>query len=193
MLFTSFSTPIQTRVLSLDTIRRTTGLDWSEIDLEAPHLPTEEGVYAWVDQSAPHGLRYHGRGIGKNGLRGRLSNQLRWAAAQRARLADGPGTEQQAYDLASELPAVQQAADGHAALYVAVTRPAPWTVERNTIAPPRGAIEWEAFISAVSLLVTGHRGLVGGGAWEDKAGSVGDQMTDLAWDRLLDVNDGTWS
>ena len=197
----AFSTPVQTQALTLEAVIKTTGLTWVQVDLDDPQIPTDQGVYVWVDEDAPHALRYHGSGSGKNGLRGRLVNQLRWRKFQRDRreffqrvrsgLAALAGSEQRIYELASEVPAVQQAADGRQ-LYYAIAKPAPWSVERNEIAPPQGSLEWEAFISAVSLLVVGHRGLIGGGAWEYKAGTVGARMQNLTWDRLVDLNRGTW-
>lgn len=86
---------------------------------------------------------------------------------------------------------MQQSAMGHG-LYYAVAKPAPWSVDRNTILPPESALECETFISTLSLLVTGHRGLIGGGAWESKSGTIGQLITDLAWDRLVDLQSGSW-
>lgn len=147
----------------------------------------------WVGAVPPHALWYHGSGSGKSGLHGRLSNQLRWRANQRSRIELNPKmlSEQDAYDLAREVPAVQQAADDRL-LFYAIAETASWSVERNEIMPPRGALEWESFISAMSLLATGHRSLIGGGAWESKAGTIDQLMTDLAWDRLVDLQDGNW-
>lgn len=192
-MFNSFSTSVQMTALTLDALVRATGLEWIKVDLKLPQLPTAPGVYVWVDAVYPQPLWYHGSGSGKGGLRARLSNQLRWRAGQLARTTSDLSTlsEQKAYDLAREVPAVQQAAMGHD-LYYAIAKPAPWSVERNTILPPEGALEWEAFISALSLLVTGHRGLIGGGAWESKSGTIGQLMTDLAWDRLIDLQRGSW-
>lgn len=193
-MFSAFSARVQTRALTLDAVRQATGLTWIEVDLGAPQIPTAQGVYAWVGADAPHALWYHGSGTGKGGLRVRLSNQLRWRANQQAYTSRDQSTltEQEAWDLAREVPAVQQAAIAGQRLMYAIAEPATWSVERSDITPPQGALEWESFISALSLLVTGHRGLVGGGAWESKSGSIGQLMTELAWDRLVDVRGGTW-
>jgi len=192
-VFNSFSVPAQSQVLAFEAVRLTTGLEWIQVDLDTPQLPQAPGVYAWVDAAAPNGLRYHGNGSGKGGLHRRLTDQLRWRANQRHRLGvdERSLTEQDAYDLAREVPAVQQAA-GDRHLHYAIAEPASWSIDRSDIVPPREAREWESFISAVSLLVTGHRGLVGGGAWESKAGTIDQLMTDLAWDRLVDVSGGGW-
>lgn len=192
-MFSAFSTPVQTQALTLDAIQRATGLTWVQVDLDAPELPVDHGVYAWVDARPPHALWYHGSGSSSGGLRKRLADQMRWRANQRTRAAADPGTlsEQDAYDLAREVPAVQQAAQERQ-LHYAIAEPASWSVERSEIAPPAGALEWESFISALSLLVTGHRGVIGGGAWESKVGTIGHLMTDLAWDRLVDLQGGTW-
>lgn len=47
-------------------------------------------------------------------------------------------------------------------------------------------------MSAVSHLVAGRRGLIGGGAWESKSGTTGAQMTLTAWAQLLEINGGAW-
>lgn len=193
-VFSKFSTTIQAAVLTLEAVRQATALPWIEVDLDAPEIPADPGVYLWVDAAAPHPLRYHGSGSGTGGLRARLYSQIRWRSNQLGRLAVEPQTldERGAYDLARESPAIQQAADDRRRLFYAIAQPASWSVEGNDIAPPDGALQWEAFISAVSLLVTGHRGLIGGGAWESKKASLGELMTELAWGRLVDVQDGDW-
>lgn len=192
-MFDAYSTPANVRAITLDAVRVTTGLEWIQVDFSAPVIPHAPGVYVWVDTAEPHALRYHGSGSGAKGLWGRLSGQLRWRSNQRHRLERDLQSlsEQDAYDLAREVPAVQQAA-GDRRLFYAVAKPAPWTVGRNEIVPPSEARQWESFISAISLHVVGHRGLVGGGAWESKVGTIDQLMTNLAWDRLVDVNGGTW-
>lgn len=194
LMFEELSTSVQTRAVTLAAVQLTTDLEWTQVDLDAPRVPRAPGVYAWVDAAAPHALRYHGSGSGSGGLYRRLSDQLRWRSNQRMRLAMEPSSlsEQDAYDLAREVPAVQQAA-GDRLLFCAVAGPASWSVERNEIEPPCEARQWESFISAVSLHVAGHRGLIGGGAWESKAGTIDQLMTDLAWDRLVDVSSGIWA
>ncbi|MDQ0648637.1 hypothetical protein QFZ53_002833 [Microbacterium natoriense] len=98
-------------------------------------------------------------------------------------------SEQDAWFLAQEVPAVQQAASDGRCLFYATTEPASWSIERNEISPPVGALERESFISALSLLVTGHRGLIGGAVWESKTGSICQLMTSLAWDRLVEMQE----
>lgn len=193
-MFSAFSAPVQTRALTLEAVRQATALDWIEVDLDAPLIPSTQGVYAWVGADAPHPLSYHGSGSGKGGLQARLSNQLRWRANQQTYTSRDASTltEQEAWDMAREVPAVQQAAAEGRRLFYAIAEPASWSVERSEISPPAGALEWESFISALSLLVTGHRGLVGGGAWESKTGTIGQLMTNLAWGRLIDVQNGSW-
>lgn len=194
-MFEKFSSPVQTRALTLDAVQVLTGLTWVQVDFDHPQIPVERGVYVWVDSEQPHALRYHGSGSGAGGLRGRLSGQLRWRASHIARCAvDANDIDQQtAFERAAEVPAVQQAA-GDRLLYFAVAEPAPWTLVNNRgILPPAGSLEWEHFISALSLLVAGHRGVIGGGAWESKFDTLGDRMTDLAWDRLYQVNGQSWS
>lgn len=192
-MFDAFSTPVQTRAITLDAVQKTTGLEWVPIDFDDPKIPAEQGVYVWVESAPPHALWYHGSGSGNGGLRQRLAAQLRWRANQSARLSVDLDSlsEQDSYDLAREVPAVQQAAKGRL-LHYAIAGPAPWSVERNEIEPPQNALEWESFISAVSLLTVGHRSIVGGGAWESKTGTIGHLMTDLAWDRLCDVLGVSW-
>lgn len=192
-MFDSFSAPVSTRALTLEAIREVTGLTWVQVNPAMPVLPVEQGVYAWFDAEMPHAMWYHGSGTGKSGLRGRLLNQLRWRRNQidRASADQTALSEQEAFDLAREVPAVQQAAQGRQ-LHYAIAEPAPWSIERSELTPPRGALEWESFLSSLSLLVTGHRGLVGGGAWESRVGTLGDRMTDMAWDRLVDLQGGTW-
>lgn len=192
-MFDSFSTPIQTKALTLDGIQRASGLNWVEVDLNSPQIPSAQGIYVWVEADSPHALWYHGSGNGKGGLRARLMNQLRWRTNQITRAALDPSdtNETDAYNFAREVPAVQQAA-GNRRLFYALAVQAPWSIERNAIAPPSGALEWESFISAVSLLTNGHRGLIGGGAWESKTGTIAELMTDLAWDRLVDLEGINW-
>lgn len=192
-MFSAFSTNVQARAITLDAVRMATDLEWTQVDFAAPEIPSVPGVYVWVDAMAPHALRYHGCAQGAAGLHRRLSNQLRWRADHLIRQAEVSSLgEQAAYDLSREVPAVQQAAGDDRLLFVAVAKPASWSISRNVIAPPCKAREWESFISALSLHVAGHRGLIGGGAWESKANTLDALMTDLAWDRLADVSNGTW-
>ena len=96
----------------------------------------------------------------------------------------GP-TEDTAWAVQSEVPVIRQAAGlglGLKAFY-AVASPATWEME-CVVDPPVTALEWETFISAVSHMVTGSRGILGSGAWEYKAGTLMHRMTDVAFYRL---------
>lgn len=55
--------------------------------------------------------------------------------------------------------------------FVAEAQPAAWTVLDAVAQVPATTHEWERFIQEASALITGHRSIIGGGTWENKAGS----------------------
>jgi len=193
-MFEKFSSSESVQLLTFDTVRLATGLDWQEVNLDSdPTIPVEDGVYAWVGSDAPHTLRYHGKAEAAGGLRRRVTELLGYRNDQLDLLAVGPAelTEAQAFKIARESPEIQQSAN-NARLFYAIARPASWTIKRNEHQPPSTAKEWVEFINSLGLIVTSNRGLFGKGAWSDKQPHHM-AMTDLAWDRLVDLNGGTWT
>lgn len=139
-------------------------------------IPATPGVYVWADsRTAP--IVYHGRGAGGRGLRNRLGNEIGWGLGYASRAAEDPDAVRNV-DVGGEVPLVRMASGAGRRPYYLVEQPALWP------GGPTSAAEWEAFISGVSQIVCGHRGLVGGGAWEAKAGSIPDLMWYVARDRL---------
>ena len=198
-MFNEFSGAVQVKALTLSAVQRITGLDWNRVEIDAPAakstIPTETGVYLWVNPEAPQCLRYHGSGTGADGLRGRLSGQLTWRSKQLARQKRFRDDDQwvHGWERAEEVPVVRAVAEDRLELWTAVARPATWCVpswaEPSGLQPPENALEWETFISEASRLAVGHRGIVGGGAWENKRNTLGDRMCHVAWYRLVEVAD----
>lgn len=140
-------------------------------------IPADPGIYAWAgDRAAP--IVYHGRGVGGRGLRGRLGNELSWGLGYATAVAVDADPVRNV-EVGGEVPLVRLASGGGLRPFYLVEQPAPWADG------PSSASEWEAFVSEASRIITGHRSLVGGGAWEAKAGSVGDRMWTAAQQRLV--------
>ncbi|MCT2300185.1 hypothetical protein M3G04_04610 [Dietzia cinnamea] len=188
-MFAEFSAPVQISGLTLSAVRSVTDLDWRKVAIDdpEPQIPTDPGVYAWIDP-ATGVVFYHGSGRGASGLQGRLRTHLWLRQKQFKRLALylAEGHWRQAWDLASEVPVVRAVAERELDLWCAPARPATWVPEVNDTAPET-AVEWETFVSEVSLLAVGHRSILGGGAWEAKPGTLGHRMSPIAWDRMCAV------
>lgn len=186
-MFAEFSVPVTTRALTLSAVQLTTGLDWKMIDPDAPVILEDTGVYVWIDPETG-GMFYNGSGSGSTGLNARLSNQLRWRQNQldRLDLYREQGHWRQAWDLASEVPAVRAIAERGLVCWHASAQPASWVPQIDDVAPET-ALEWEAFIMEVSHLAVGHRGIIGGGAWDAKRKSLANRMLPIAWDRMTEV------
>lgn len=184
-MFTELSAPVTIRGITLSAVQSTTGLDWKPIDPDNPVVMEAEGVYVWIDPKT-NVMFYHGSG--SQGLNVRLGNQLRWRKKQLARVALYLKEKhwRQAWDYASEVPAVRTIAERGLVCWHAAAQPANWVPQVDDAAP-ESALEWEAFISEVSHLAVGHRGIIGGGAWDSKRGTLANRMMPIAWDRMTEV------
>jgi hypothetical protein len=187
-VFDAFKAPIEVHGLRLESLKRITGLSWTRYK-DLSDLPIGEGVYGWFTPAVPQVLMYHGRGIGTEGLSKRAGDELRFASYQRARLekfaelpSDGTG-----WAVASEAPVIRQITERDLELWFAPAVAAPWSFPNDHLIPS-SATEWESFISEVSHLVTGLRSIIGGGAWESKAGTLARSMCDTAWVRLYELD-----
>lgn len=188
-MFAEFSASVTTRALTLSAVRSTTGLDWKKVDSDDPVIMEDEGVYVWIDPETD-GMFYNGSGSA--GLNVRLGNQLRWRKKQLDRLSlyRKQGHWKQAWDFASEVPAVRSIAERGLVCWHAAAQPASWVPQIDDDAPET-ALEWEAFIMEVSHLAVGHRGIIGGGAWDSKRKTLANRMLPIAWDRMTEVA-GNW-
>lgn len=175
--------------LTLEAVRSLTGLSWVRVDQKSD-IPIEPGVYGWFDPTPPNVMVYHGSGSGAGGLYGRLANQFRWQANHRDRMLafDLDPTEDNGYERAAESPVIREYTERGLVLYAAVAAPASWVVP-TSLATPANAIEWETFIYSASHLATGRRSILGGGAWENKSGSLAEHMASVAWDRMVAVSE----
>ncbi|GAA2375819.1 hypothetical protein [Gordonia cholesterolivorans] len=185
--FTKFYGTAAVPAIRFEAVRDLTQLDWRKVD-DASEIPTEPGVYAWVDQDGF--VRYHGSGRGAAGIHGRLRNQLSWRQNQRNRIAAAEKDDDidEWFRAAIESPAIRLTAEIDCDLWVAVATDSSWelgTDEDDDL--PTTALGWESFISELSHLTTGRRSLLGGGAWESKRGTLGDTMERVAWSRLQQV------
>lgn len=187
-MFDAFKAPIEVYSLRLESLIEITGLSWSRYKGPSD-LPLGEGVYGWFTPAVPQVLMYHGRGIGTAGLSKRAGDELRFASYQRARLEAFEETRNNdtGWAVANEVPVIRQIAERGLELWFAPAHTAPWSFS-NGHQLPSSAIEWESFISAVSHLVTGLRSIIGGGAWESKAGSLARSMCETAWARLYELD-----
>ncbi|MEV8183402.1 hypothetical protein [Specibacter sp. NPDC078692] len=176
---------ILVQAVTATSIKLATGLDWIKVT-NSVQIPSKSGVYMHVD-STTDCMVYNGRGVGKAGLKGRLSNQRRWIQEHLTRLETATTFEDHFF-VAREVPAVRTPAEKNLDLWVAVSGPATWNVPLNEgdYLPETGE-QWESFMYAWSHLITGSRSLIGGGAWESKPGTTGDVMERVAWSRLCDL------
>ena len=173
--------------IRFEAVQDLTALDWRKVD-DPSEIPSEPGVYAWVDTEGF--VRYHGSGRGAAGLHGRLRNQLSWRRNQRERIAAAETDDDvdRWFRAAIESPAIRLTAETDCELWVAVAMDPPWvlgTAEDDDL--PTTALGWETFISELSHLTTGRRSLLGGGAWESKPGTLGEKMERVAWSRVQQV------
>lgn len=172
-------------------VKLITGLSWTQIT-DPTDLPRMEGIYLWAE-AADGPIHYHGRAAGGDGLARRVGNEIRWQAEHSAQVAEyraESGDDVSLLDswAIEQVPLVRVAAARGLTGFFAVAQRAPWRVEGNRDAPdpqlPSSAHEWESFVGEVSRMLLGHRGLLGGGAWENKRASLADRMAQVAWLRL---------
>lgn len=173
------------KALTPEGVSRITGLAFRRAE-QISDLPEAPGAYLWAaDWTGP--CLYFGAAAGTRGLRHRVGNEFRWQAQYRQVLDRYDPLESEAV---TEVPLVRIAAELHLRCYVAEAIPAVWNVDDASLQVPATALEWERFIQEASAVVTGHRGVIGGGAWESKAGSLGDRMQAVAIARLRDLRAG---
>lgn len=169
-------------------VRALTGLDWKRATTPL-EIPRRQGVYVWA-KSETSAVIYHGKADArKDGLFGRAGNEMKWRDKfQSNRDASvASGGDPLDWSLTSWVPMVQGAVRHQADCWYAVTEPAQWEDWAYEDVPPADPREWEAFISECSRLIAGHRGLLGGGAWESRPDSVGGRMARVAWARIKDL------
>jgi hypothetical protein len=53
--------------------------------------------------------------------------------------------------------------------------------------PPTTAAKWESFLLEASHPAAGHRGILGGGAWETKYATLAERMCTVTWDRICEM------
>lgn len=184
-----WSAPITVNCLTPQAVFALTGLDWHLAE-SASTLPTEQGVYVWA-QSETSPIIYHGSASAQSGLRRRLGNEMRWCDEYLAELAGNDVDNSDPYGLrmADWVPMIRGAVDHRAKAWYAVARPCPWadTAREVDADAPTSAREWEAFISECSRLITGHRSLLGGGAWNASRQSVEWRIGACAMQRVRDL------
>lgn len=196
MFFGRFQHSVSIPTISLDAIRELTDLAWVQVDRDAGSaaLPSDAGVYVFADDNGA--IFYIGKADGRAGLRRRVGNYAAWIANHNQRINQffADPSEENGWRAAYESPTIRVAAERDLTTWYAVAKPATWQPVYDgdgiEIPLPASAVEWEAFLREVSHMVCGHRGLIGSGAWESKAGSLADRMEKIAWARLIAVNDG---
>lgn len=183
--FRNLSVPLEVRAASLSGVFKATALPWKKVEA-GEEIPKEGGVYMIANRPAK-AMIYHGKASGSQGLRGRLSNQLRWAKQQQVRTANAKTYEDYFHE-SFEVPAVRAMAHPDSELWIAVTSKASWNVPLNNgHYIPETPEHWEAFLYAWSHLVAGHRSIIGGGAWEAKPGTMNFVMNQVAYTRFHDM------
>jgi hypothetical protein len=184
-----FVASIAVECLTPQAVQKLTGLDWQHIETKQD-ASQKPGIYVWAASEASP-IVYHGRAVGKSGLRGRLANELRWQAEHRE-LYDKTrenGADVLGWNVTQEVPMVQGVVHHQAKCWAAVATTAPWpNWQWKDADAPSTAQEWESFISECSRILAGHRGLLGGGAWESKSGTVASRMASSAWARIHDLH-----
>lgn len=176
-MFETFCAPVgPLMALTPDAVARISGLDFVPVK-DRDDLPAEPGVYLWAtDWAGP--CFYFGSGAGASGLRGRVGNEFRWVREYLDWMAKGDPFETEAV---TQVPLVRVVADLKLKCFAAAAAPASWESEHQA---PSSAVEWERFVQETSALLTGHRSIIGGGAWENKVGGLGDRMQKVALARL---------
>lgn len=183
MDFADFISPVPNlNGVSPEGIEHITELGFRRVE-SMEDLPREPGAYLWAAHwSAP--TMYIGSAAGAKGLRQRVGNELRWQAEHLLALENGDPYETEAV---TQVPLVRIVAEHGLVCFAAVAQEASWTVSDSDLQLPAGAKEWERFIQEAHALITGHRSVLGGGAWENKADSLGDRMQETALARLRNL------
>lgn len=146
-------------------------------------LPLSPGPYVWAE-SWEGAAFYFGSASGARGLAHRVGNEMRWKAEHLSWLgSEDPFTS----GAAMEVPLIRTISELDLTCFIAEARPATWSVHDGSLQTPVTAQEWERFIQETSSLLTGHRSLVGGGAWENKAGQLGERMQEIALHRIREL------
>ncbi len=161
-------------------LSRLSALEWIKIDTD---IPQSRGVYGLVHPLSGATL-YFGAARGQNGLARRVGNEHRWVREHVAALARDLKSGKPLLDstTSDEVPVVRIAAELGLDTWAAETRPAAWAY--RDVQSPAEPLEWESFLREASRILTGHRGVIGGGGWESKANSLGDRMAATAYRRL---------
>lgn len=166
-------------------VSRITGLEFRRVDTNA-ELPPAPGPYVWASSWEGPSF-YFGSGSGGKGLRGRVGNEFRWRREYLEWLAEGDPFDTGAV---TQVPLVRVVSELGLTCFAAEARVAPWVAALDgTAQAPETAQEWERFVQEASALLTGHRSIIGGGAWENKNGTLGDRMQAAALTRLRHLRD----
>lgn len=169
-----------------------TGLAFVEHDSVAT-LTAERGAYLWA-LGRTEAVIYTGAASGRGGFRQRVGNEFAWREDARANANAGRHAKVDLLDsgYTDWVPLVRGITERPVRAYTAAASPANWTVSGlgtngEPLQTPATPSEWESFILGLSWILTGHRSLLGGGAWEPKVGSLNYRMHDTALARLRDL------
>jgi hypothetical protein len=164
---------VRARSLTVAALRSITGLDLQEVQ-DRRHIPAGPGVYVWA--AGVHcGVWYVGSGSGWNGLWSRLGTWFRHLETIYERnIGPDPLAEDGA---AFWVPAIRTAYLEELKCYASV-------VDEGSA---HSAKEWEARIQQANQIASGNVSVLGGSAWENKAGSLAQMAETWAWERLREM------
>jgi hypothetical protein len=161
---------VPSRSLTVRALCKITGINLRNIP-DRQGIPRGPGVYVWAP-GFDCGVWYIGSGSGWNGLWSRLGT---WFAALEAMREQNVGPDPLVENGAAWwVPAVRAA---HLAQLKCFGCPLP-----EDSVP--GAKVWEARMQQANRIAAGNVSVLGGGAWENKKGSLAYEADQWAWDRL---------
>jgi len=167
---------VPSRSLTVRALCMITGLELRYIP-DRRSIPRGPGVYVWAP-GFDGGVWYIGSGSGWNGLWSRLGT---WFSALEAMRADNVGPDPLVENGAAWwVPAVRAAHLNQLKCY---------GCSLAEISGP-GAKVWEARMQQANRIASGNVSVLGGGAWENKPGSLAYEADKWAWDQLLAMQRG---
>lgn len=162
---------VPSRSLTVQALCEITGIQLRHIP-DRQQIPRGAGVYVWA-RGFDCGVWYIGSGSGWNGLWSRLGT---WFGALEAMREQDIGPDPLVENGAAWwVPAVRTA-------YLEQLRCFGSSLPEDSVP---GAKVWEARMQQANRIAAGNVSVLGGGAWENKEGSLAYEANQWAWDRLL--------
>ncbi|GAA3020510.1 hypothetical protein [Microbacterium dextranolyticum] len=186
-LFERFRTRHEIRAITVDAIREITALEWTRIEARS-EIPNAPGVYVWATREAPHAVVYIGSASSAVGLSDRVGEEIGWRNDHGIEVGkDALRDEPASMVVLARAPFVRVAFEDDLIVFVAETAQPQWSLDKTAVALPETPEQWEGFLTACAHIVSGRRASIGGGAWNQKATTVAEQMFPAAWARLHDL------